>query len=166
MGAGSFFANQPNGQNVSLVRQPPPSSTVFVASPESQTLLLSRPLVFPDEVLKGKALFPWVYDDASQSRVMDTWEEGLQFASTPGYFGCTLMLDSLSPTPDCALQTHDHLEFLPLAKWVEGKDYEKQSPNYICYTIAWRIIINHRVETRETEQDLIIAPCEYWEKCL
>ncbi|QVM11671.1 hypothetical protein D8B26_006314 [Coccidioides posadasii str. Silveira] len=91
------------------------------------------------------------------SQVMGTWEEGLQFAPTPGYF----MLDSLSPTPDHALQTHDHLEFLPLAKWMKGKDYKEQPPNYICYTIAWRIIINHRVEARETKQDLIVAPSEY-----
>ncbi|PGH16822.1 hypothetical protein AJ79_01466 [Helicocarpus griseus UAMH5409] len=100
------------------------------------------------------------YDDASQSQVMGTWDEGLQFAPTPGYFGCTPMLDSLSPTPDRALQTRDQLEFLPLAEWVEGEDYEEQPPNYICYTIAWRIIINHRVEARETEQDLVVAPME------
>ncbi|KMP03555.1 hypothetical protein CIRG_03247 [Coccidioides immitis RMSCC 2394] len=96
------------------------------------------------------------YDDASQSQVMGTWEEGLQFAPTPGYF----MLDSLSPTPDHALQMCDHLEFLPLAEWMEGKDYEEQPPNYICYTIAWRIIINYRVEARETEQDLVVASME------
>ncbi|KMU73143.1 hypothetical protein CISG_03404 [Coccidioides immitis RMSCC 3703] len=102
------------------------------------------------------------YDDASQSQVMGTWEEGLQFAPTPGYF----MLDSLSPTPDHALQMCDHLEFLPLAEWMEGKDYEEQPPNYICYTIAWRIIINYRVEARETEQDLVVASSEYWKKHL
>nr|KMM67471.1 hypothetical protein CPAG_03805 [Coccidioides posadasii RMSCC 3488] len=124
----------------------------FSLHPLNPKLSYSPGLYFPQTKFWKAKLY--CYDDASQSQVMGTWEEGLQFAPTPGYF----MLDSLSPTPDHALQTHDHLEFLPLAEWMKGKDYEEQPPNYIYYTIAWRIIINHRVEARETKQDLIVAP--------
>ncbi|KAF5865344.1 hypothetical protein ETB97_004154 [Aspergillus alliaceus] len=102
------------------------------------------------------------YDaEASQPQVIDPWEEGSQYATTPGNFGRTpATLYSLSPTPDpITRQTQpDYLRFLPFAEWEEGEDYEREPPEFICYTIARKIIINHRIETRETEQDLVVAP--------
>ena len=113
------------------------------------------------------------YDETCQSRVIDPWDQDSQFAPTPGDFGHTpATLYSLSPTPDnTSRQTQpNYLGFLPLAeweKWGENNYYEEQEePRFIRYTIAWKLMINRTIEARETEQDLVVAPSEYWEKHL
>ncbi|KAH1972669.1 hypothetical protein KXV92_005592 [Aspergillus fumigatus] len=114
------------------------------------------------------------YDgEACQSRLIDPWDEDAQYAPTPGDFGRTpATLYSLSPTPDpisCQTQP-DYLGFLPFAeweKWTEDNCYEEpEEPEIIRYTIAWKLMINRTIDARETEQDLVVAPSEYWEKHL
>ena len=52
-------------------------------------------------------------------------------------------------------------------KWGENNYYEEQEePRFIRYTIAWKLMINRTIEARETEQDLVVPPSEYWEKHL
>lgn len=112
------------------------------------------------------------YDDgASQSRVINPWEQDSQYAPTPGNFGWTPgTLYSLSPTADpTSRQTQpDDLGFLPFAEWErwEENNYEPEEQEFIRYTIAWKLMINRTAEAKETEQDLVVAPSEYWEKCL
>ena len=43
---------------------------------------------------------------------------------------------------------------------------EQEEPRFIRYTIAWKLMINRTIEARETDQDLVVAPSEYWEKHL
>lgn len=86
------------------------------------------------------------------------------YAPTPGNFCRTpATLYSPSPAPDCAT---DYLNFLPLAEWQEGGEYDEMPPRYICYTIAWKLILNCKTVGKVTEEDLVIAPSEYWEKAL
>ena len=113
------------------------------------------------------------YDETCQSQVIDPWDQDSQFAPTPGDFGHTpATLYSLSPTPDnTSRQTQpNYLGFLPLAeweKWGENNYYEEQEElRFIRYTIVWKLMINRTIEARETEQDLVVAPSEYWEKHL
>lgn len=113
------------------------------------------------------------YDDgASQSRVINPWEQDSQYAPTPGNFGRTpVTLYSLSPTPDLtSRQTQpDDLGLLPFAEWErwDENNYEESGEQeFICYTMAWKLMINHTTKAKETEQDLVVAPGQYWEKCL
>ena len=60
------------------------------------------------------------YDKTYQSRVIEPWDQGSQFARTPGDFGHTpATLYSLSPTPDhTSRPTQPNcLGFLPFAEW-------------------------------------------------
>lgn len=75
---------------------------------------------------------------------------------------------SPSPAPRCAtdqLQSSE-LKFLPLAEWDEGGEYDEQPPRYICYTIAWKLILNRMTIGRVTEGDLVIAASDYWGQTL
>lgn len=75
---------------------------------------------------------------------------------------------SLSPSPHRALQPRqaDKLEFLPLTEWEEGGKYEEQPSRYICYTIAWKLILNRKTVGRVAEEDLVVAPSDHWMESL
>ncbi|KAH1971260.1 hypothetical protein KXV92_007769 [Aspergillus fumigatus] len=106
-------------------------------------------------------------DTASQPQTPVPWDESSDYAPTPGNFGHTPSTQySFSPSPHRTLQGPDQLGFLPLAEWQEGGEYEEYPPRYICYTIAWRIVLNRKIECRDTEQDLVIAPSDYWKESL
>ena len=113
-----------------------------------------------------------VDDQVCQTRVINPWDHDSQYAPMPGNFGRTLStLYLLSPTPDpISLQTQlDDLGFLLFAEWErwEENNYEEpEEQGFIQYTIARKLMIKHTTKAKETEQDLVIAPSEYWEKCL
>ncbi|KAJ5808834.1 hypothetical protein N7474_010103 [Penicillium riverlandense] len=106
-------------------------------------------------------------DDAYQPQVVDPWDENSQYAPTPGNFsGASLY--SPSPAPDCTtdqLQS-DQLKFLPLVEWRPDGEYDEQPPRYVCYTIAWKLILNRKTVGKVTEEDLVVAPSDYWEESL
>ncbi|KAJ5737400.1 uncharacterized protein N7483_002525 [Penicillium malachiteum] len=110
-------------------------------------------------------------DDADQPRIVDPWEENWQYAPTPGYCGtCSTptTLHSPSPAPYRATDQpqSDQLDFLPFCEWNEGGEYYEEPPRYVCYTIEWKLILNHKAVGRVTEEDLVVAPSEYWEGTL
>ena len=106
-------------------------------------------------------------NNASQTRASVPWEENSDYAPTPGFLSRTPVTQySLSPSPSRALQEPYQLGFLPLAEWDEDAEYEEHPPRYICYTIAWRIVLNRKVACRDTEQDLVVAPSDYWREFL
>lgn len=110
-----------------------------------------------------------MYDDVSQPQAIDPWEENSQYVPTPGNWGRSpTALYSPSPSPLRSLHPNqpDQLGFLPLAEWQEGCEYEERPPRYICYTIAWKLILNRKTVGRVTEEDLVVAPSEYWEGSL
>lgn len=43
---------------------------------------------------------------------------------------------------------------------------DSQPPKYFCYTIAWKLILNRKTAGRVTEEDLIVAPSDYWKESL
>lgn len=93
---------------------------------------------------------------------------------TPGNFGRTPgTVFSLSPTPTpdpISRQTQsDDLGFLSFDEWKRKRENnceESEEQDLLRYTIAWKLKINRTTEAKETEQDLVVAPSEYWEKCL
>ncbi|KAJ6050550.1 uncharacterized protein N7446_010659 [Penicillium canescens] len=108
-------------------------------------------------------------EDADQPRIIDPWEENWQYAPTPGYFGRTPETSySPSPTPYRATDQpqSDQLNFLPFAEWEEGGEYDEEHPRYVCYTIEWKLILNRKAVGRVTEEDLVVAPSEYWKETL
>ena len=58
------------------------------------------------------------------------------------------------------------LNFLPFAEWEKGDEYDEYPPRYVCYTIAWKPVLNRKTVGKVTEDDLIVTPSEYWDGTL
>jgi len=104
-------------------------------------------------------------EDATQPQMIDPWE----YAPTPGNFGSTpASLYSPSPVLYCATEQpqSDQLDFLPFADWERGGEYDEKPPKYVCYTIEWKVLLNRKAVGRVTEENLVVAPSEYWEDAL
>jgi hypothetical protein len=41
------------------------------------------------------------------------------------------------------------------------RTYDEDPPRYIHYTIEWRVTVNNRAMSKDTEQDVIVAPASY-----
>ncbi|KAL4951760.1 hypothetical protein BDW69DRAFT_201237 [Aspergillus filifer] len=50
----------------------------------------------------------------------------------------------------------DQLGFLPLAEWERGGEYDQQPPQYVCYTVKWKLLLNNKP----------VAPSQFWERYL
>lgn len=56
----------------------------------------------------------------------------------------------------------DKLQFLPLDEWDERNSYDGDEPSCLHYSIEWKVCVNGRIVSKDTEQDLVLAPMAYW----
>ena len=68
-----------------------------------------------------------------------------------------------SATPS---QTPNKLPLLGLDDWQAGMDYDQQPPSCIHYSIEWKVALNKRVVSDDTEPNQVLAPSAYWERFL
>jgi hypothetical protein len=59
------------------------------------------------------------------------------------------------------------LPFVPYADWVPSQPYgEQPPPSCIHYVLEWRLTVNKRVVAKQTEDDLVLAPSDFWNEVL
>jgi hypothetical protein len=53
------------------------------------------------------------------------------------------------------------LSFLPLRDWDPASPPSESPPTLFRYAIEWRLTYNNRSKARNTEQEVVLAPCDY-----
>lgn len=56
------------------------------------------------------------------------------------------------------------LPFVSYEDWVPGQSYEEQPPQWMQYNMQWKLRLNNRKAVEQTEQDLVVAPSEFWQE--
>jgi hypothetical protein len=53
-----------------------------------------------------------------------------------------------------------------LAEWDPDQRYDDQPPAYIHYALEWKMILNNRNVAKQTEQNIVLAPSDFWDHTL
>ncbi|PCG88159.1 Hypothetical protein PENO1_111800 [Penicillium occitanis (nom. inval.)] len=112
------------------------------------------------------------YDISSQFDTTSPYDTSqLWNAPTPGFPGTPRSPSNFSYVssrygPHGGYSTPSHVQarlpLLGLDDWEEGRVYDEQPPVCIHYSIEWKLALNKRFVTRDTEQNLVLAPSAYW----
>jgi hypothetical protein len=54
------------------------------------------------------------------------------------------------------------LPFVPYADWVPDQSYDELPPSCMHYIMEWKLTLNRRLVAKQTEDDLIVAPSDFW----
>ncbi|EHA21825.1 hypothetical protein ASPNIDRAFT_56474 [Aspergillus niger ATCC 1015] len=97
-----------------------------------------------------------------------TWERTPSYAPTPGNFDRERTPSEYSLCPSCERspplvpQSNRQRAFDSVEPRNGPADFEE--PCYMPYVIEWRVTLNNRVLTKDTEQDLDSTPGSYWQQ--
>ncbi|KAE9571015.1 hypothetical protein CGMCC3_g12947 [Colletotrichum fructicola] len=58
------------------------------------------------------------------------------------------------------------LPFLDYRRWAPGQSYDEQPSRLMLYTMQWKLTLNNRKAVEQTEQNLVVAPSDFWKEVL
>ncbi|CAI7656173.1 unnamed protein product [Penicillium palitans] len=110
--------------------------------------------------------------DESQAQDLDPSDQDSQYAPTPGYYEHTPPSEyGFSPSPNRFPQDGSEplLSTLPetnkllqLSEWEANRPDDELPVSFIRYTIEWKVKVNNRSISEDTEQDVALTPSAYW----
>ena len=54
------------------------------------------------------------------------------------------------------------LPIVPYADWVPDQSYDQLPPSCVHYIMEWKLTLNRRLVAKQTEDDLVVAPSDFW----
>ena len=60
----------------------------------------------------------------------------------------------------------DKLQLLHIDEWDDENTYDEDPPSCIHYSIEWKVTLNGKLISKDTEQNLVLAPTFYWPQFL
>ncbi|KAJ5548963.1 hypothetical protein N7513_006197 [Penicillium frequentans] len=112
----------------------------------------------------------------SQAHTPDVAGQDWQHAPTPGYYDHTPPPDyGSSPSPDCYTEDGPAASSFPqqynsgLLQFCESegdRPGDELPQRFIRYTVEWKVKVNNRFKSEDTEQDVALAPSAYWSSAL
>jgi hypothetical protein len=107
-----------------------------------------------------------------KAQIPDPSDQDSQYAPTPGFYGYTPPSEyGFSPSPDrCPqdgseplLSTQPEInKLLQLSEWEANRPDDELSASFIRYTIEWKVKVNNRSVSEDTEQDVTLTLSAYW----
>lgn len=107
---------------------------------------------------------------------LDPMDRDSQYAPTPDYSGGTpASRCGLSPSPDHYSENRledqsqhqpERPRLLQLSEWHDGMLSDELPASCIQYTIEWKVTVNKKVISRDTEEDVAPTPSAYWPMAL
>jgi hypothetical protein len=110
--------------------------------------------------------------DESHAQALDPSDQDSQYAPTPGYYEHTSPSEyGFSPSPNRWPQDHsesllstppDINKLLQLSEWEASRPDDELPASFIRYTIEWKVKVNNRSISEDTEQDVALTPSAQW----
>ncbi|EHK19828.1 uncharacterized protein TRIVIDRAFT_68184 [Trichoderma virens Gv29-8] len=97
----------------------------------------------------------WSSDDASESQPCD-------FADSEDEHSQQLTLTRRSQLRPAG----NGLAFVPYADWRPGRSYNQQPAENIWYDVEWKLSVNNRRKTGESEPGIALSPRQFWKYVL
>ena len=51
-------------------------------------------------------------------------------------------------------------------EWDKDNAYDEDPPTCLHYSIEWKVVVNKKLTSKDTEPDVVLTPAAYWEECL
>ncbi|KAK0703386.1 hypothetical protein B0T26DRAFT_658156, partial [Lasiosphaeria miniovina] len=56
------------------------------------------------------------------------------------------------------------LPFVPYEDWVPSQLYAEYPPTCMRYIMEWKLTLNKRAAAKQTEENLVVAPSDFWDE--
>lgn len=101
------------------------------------------------------------YGDGQDAAMIDPLSTPASFAPTPASYSCQ--------TPHTLSQPRSHpdkLQFIEWSDWEPSNSYEEDVPSCMHYRIVWKVVVNNKRVSEDTEEDVVVSPVPYWHMVL
>jgi hypothetical protein len=137
----------------------PPRLCPLLPTCSSATSRTNSPILPPD----SRMAYTFLHNETTLSQATEVCPDN---GETPASSYTSRSLQAPSSSPDRIPTQPEKLRFFPLEEWDAHNSYEEEVPTCLHYSIEWKVSVNNKMISKNTEQDLVVAPTAYWHMTL